>query len=365
MKNALWDRGSYFKGNPNKVVEDIPGIPERFITTNRTRHPIIGHSNNRVGEVIVFSGPVYDVTTGSILTREQLLTLEFFYDGTLTRVPPEICMWRAMKEADISISWDSLSVAQLVKSGYEYERYIGDRRRVPETDYNRAGIYLPNTPITAPTSQHPYPSVFSVFNVDPMYFNFSDPRRAIHGGVMNIGLQPDGTVYFGLRKDGYFILSEEDSSNGITSEYQEVDTGVPLGDEGDTFKLLYYVVTGEYYKEISLSGGGSPYYLRDYKVWVAPIEGRGVFNNVQKETFVVKDLIYQGLYGENAEQFIEIEESLQANDVTINTGPIPVGQSRISFSPITENNDYTRFAGPMTLSAKVTKQMPRFLSGQV
>ena len=364
MKNALWDRGSYFKGNPDKSVVAPPGIPDSFIATNRTRHPIMGASKSVAENFLSYSGPVYDVTTGAALTRAQLLSLEFFYDGTLTRIPPEICMWMAMKEADISISWSGLSVAQLVKSGYVYERYAGDRRRVPETDYNQAGIYLPNNPVSAPTSQHPYTSVFSRFNVDPTYFNFSNPRRAIHGGVTDIDRQLDGTISLSFSEGGYFILSEGDSSGGSVSETQEVDTGVPLGDS--TFKLQYNVFTGVYYKEIRFSSNSRPFYLKTYKVWVAPIAGSGVFTDVQKETTVVKGLVYQALYPQNAEQFDAIEADLKADDVTIGTEPIPVGKSRISLDLIAEgNDDYTRFAGPMTVSAKVTKQMPRFLSGQV
>jgi hypothetical protein len=365
MKNALWDRGSYFKGNPDKSVVAPPGIPDSFIATNRTRHPIMGQANTRYVNVLNITGPVYDVTTGATLTREQLLTLEFFYDGTLTRVPPEICLWMAMKEADISLSWDSLSVAQLVKSGYTYDRHLGDRRRLPETDYNQAGIYLPNNPVSAPTSQHPYTSVFSRFNVDPTYFNFSNPRRAIHGGVTDIDRQLDGTISLSFSEGGYFILSEEDYSVGSVSETQEVDTGIAIGDEGNTFKLQYNIFTGVYDKEISLSGEGYPYYLTDYKVWVAPVAGSGDFLDAQKETVVNKGGAYAVLYPEYGEELDAIEESLQADDVIISTAPIPVGISRISLYPpyaIPEEGYYT---GPMTVSAKVTKQMPRFLSGQV
>jgi hypothetical protein len=366
MKNALWDRGSYFKGNPNKVVEDIPGIPEPFITTNRTRHPIMGQANSRYTNVLNVRGNVYDVTTGSILTREQLLTLDFFYDGTLTRVPPEICLWMAMKEADISLSWDSLSVAQLVKSGYSYFRNVeGERERIPETDYNRAGVYLPNNPVSAPTSQHPYMSVFSLFNDDPMYFTFSNPRRAIHGGVMGIDRQSDGTVTFGFREGGFFILSESDYSVGSVSETQEVDTGIPLGDEGNTFKLQYNIFTGVYDKETIFSSEGYPYYLTDYKVWVAPVAGSGGFLDAQKETVVGKGGAYAVLYPEYREELDAIEESLQADDVIINTAPIPVGISRISLYPPSAIPEEGYYTGPMTVSAKVTKQMPRFLSGQV
>ena len=362
MKNALWNRGSYFRGDPNKYV-DVPGIPGST-PTNRTRHPIMGASENVTENYFSYSGPVYDVTTGAALTREQLLGFEFFYDGTLNRVPPEVCLWMAMKEADISISWSGMSVAQLVKSGYVYERHLGDRRRVPETDYNQAGIYLPNNPVSAPTSQHPYTSVFSRFNVDPTYFNFLNPRRAIHGGVTDIDRQLDGTISLSLTKGGYFILSEEDFFVGNISETQEVDTGVPLGD--DTFKLQYNVTTGQYSKSIEFSSEARPYYLLDYKVWVASVEGYGGFLDTQKETTVVKGLVYEALYPANSEQFDEIEAGLKADDVSISTEPIPVGQSRISLSPIDENNDnYDRFTGPMTVSAKVTKQMPRFLSGQV
>jgi hypothetical protein len=275
-------------------------------------------------------------------------------------------MWMAMKEADISISWDSLSVAQLVKSGYSYYRTIDDERvRVPETDYNQAGIYLPDNPESAPTSQHPHMSVFSLFNQDPMYFNFSNPRRAIHGGVTGIARQSDGTITFGFREAGYFILSESDYSVGSVSETQEVDTGIAIGDEGNTFKLTYNVATGVYDKEISLSSEGYPYYLIDYKVWVAPVSGSGGFRDAQKETYVNKGGIYDYLYGENAEQLDSIEASLIADDVIINTAPIPVGLSRISLYPPYAIPEAGYYTGPMTVSAKVTKQMPRFLSGQV
>jgi hypothetical protein len=367
MKNALWDRGSYFKGNPNKIVADPPGIPG-IVPTNRTRHPIMGAAKSISNNFNAFTGPVYDVTTGAALTREQLLAFEFFYDGTLTRVPPEICLWMAMKEADISISWSGLSVSQLVNSGYVYERDLEEgRKRTPETTYNQAGIYLPNNAISAPTSQHPYTSVFSRFNVDPTHFNFLNPRRAIHGGVTDIDRQLDGTISLSFTNGGYFILSEEDFSVGSFSATQEIDTGIPIGVEGNTFKLEYAVLTGAYDKSITFSNYyGRPLYLDAYKVWVAPVEGVGGFLDIQKQTIVFTGGAYDVLYPEYGEQLDEIEAGLQADDVIVSTESIPVGQPRISLSPIDENNDnYDRFAGPMTVSAKVTKQMPRFLSGQV
>lgn len=374
MKNALWNRGSYFKGNPNKSEPPTPPLTES-IFANRTRHPIMGspYPYSFTGFYYI-SDPVYDKTTGSVLTRSQLLSLPFFYPGTFEKVPSEVCAWAAGKEANISISWNGISASeQGVLVGYAYGRDIDDevRKRFPEEDYDKIGVYLPGDPVAAPSEKFPFPAIFSTFNTDDLEFSYEGPAStALKGGVAYLSSPAGDGSFFPTSSQRKFDVSEYESNPGETGEIQEVDTGIPLGDS--TYKLKYTVTIGQSYKSISFESGGGlganlgGIYLAFYKAWAAPIFGGGSYFLFNKSTEIIRDAVYDSLSAEYGGLFAQIEQELQADDSTTYEESIPIGADRISQFPIEEGSTYySRFVGSATVNAQVTKQLDRFFPGQV
>lgn len=346
MKNALWNRGRRFRGVPDA-------------SDNRIAHPILGHSYGDYKTWQVHTGPVYDVTTGDELTREELLAFSFFYPGTLHNVPVEIALWVFAEEADVSVTWDGLTAAQLLTAGYSYaENPIDGRVRTPEDDYDRAEVYLPEDEKGTPTESYPQPSIFSAAVRDAILFEGAFPGTATNGGVRIVSGTNDSRA-------ALMILGREDSDPGDESEIMEEDTGIPL-DEG-TYKLKYSRITNARSKSVgflasAIPVNGAALYLADYRVWAAPVQGSADTVTVPQQTIIHPDATYDVLYPEYGEILEEVAADLQADDSTETVEAVPFGRSRISLTPLTPTITYD---GDITITrAEVTKQFQRFLPGQ-
>ena len=337
----------------------------RFSTSGQRpiNHALLGISGSfhPPSTYSVSSQIVYDATTGVTFSKEELLTLPFFYEGTLEKVPVEILQWTFAEEVDLNLTWKDLNFSHLLTAGYSYAQdSVGELTRSPEEDYNRVRVYAVGDDFDTPSATFPQPSICMAAMRDKVTF---DSNNIAEKAGTFLG---DDVLYDLARMASQISAIAFLSDPGTNSGPLEVDTGIPLG-EG-TYMLGYSRITDGSSKELLFSLGvfGSymqSLYLSNYGVWAAPvsIEARTTITN--RETIINRDATFEALYGEHGETLDGIISGLIAEDSKTITEAIPLGQSSFSFS--SESVEETPTQEITINTAAVTRQFVRFLPGQI
>jgi hypothetical protein len=361
MKSSLWNRGATFR------PLNAP-LPAR---NGRARHPILGVGAVNGGPWTTHAGLVYDAETGAAMTRESLLALPFFYDGTLHRVPVEIALWAFAQESSLDISWMGLSINGIVEAGYGLGKTDDDAaERLPEEDYSRVGVFLPDTPETSPVATHPQPSVAITALRDRLEFSTgSYPQGSTYGGIgVRNTTEPESWRFTGSGSSTRCSLSVAKNTEGDTGEEEEADTGVPIG-EG-TYLLRYVHTLGAANESVALTVGHSPaLFLARYGVWVAPVSASGTKHVYDQSTEILTDDTFNVLYPEYGAILDEVIASITADDHETITYAVPAGLGRISLTPVSEwveNPKVTqKWGAEVSAGATVVRQFERFLPFQL
>lgn len=337
----------------------------RFSTSGQMpiNHALLGISGSLFPPSTYRVSPqiVYDVTTGIPFSKEELLTLPFFYEGTLERVPVEILQWTFAEEIDLNLTWEDLNFSHLLTAGYSYTQdSIAGLTRLPTEDYNRVRVYAVGDDFDTPSATFPQPSICMAAMRDKVTFdsnNIAEKAGTFLGGDVLSNL-----VQMASQINASAFLSDPGTNSGPL----EVDTGIPLG-EG-TYMLEYSRITDESSKQLFFYLGifgayMQSLYLSNYGVWAAPVSIEATTRITNRETIINRDATFDALYGEHGETLEGIISGLIAEDSETITEAIPLGRSRFSFS--SESVEETPTQEITLNTAAVTRQFVRFLPGQI
>jgi hypothetical protein len=304
---------------------------------------------------------IYDVTTGAPFTKEELLALPFFYEGTLNRVPVEILHWSFAEQVEVNLTWDGLSFSHEMTAGYGYsEDPVNGFVRTPEEDYDRVRVYAVGDDFDTPSATFPQPSICMAAMRDNVTFDSSSIAEKagtfLGGSVLSDLVEMPATI----------TATAYDSDPGTDSGPLEVDTGIPIGEE--TYMLGYSRISDAWQKQIffDLGLGGSyqdALYLSKYGVWAAPVAISARTITTVRSTLINRDATFEVLYLEHGETLDGIISGLIEEDSETITKAVPVGRGRFSFDSETPDD---AVSGEITItSASVLKQFARFLPGQI
>jgi hypothetical protein len=275
-----------------------------------------------------FSGDVYSAQIGaSPLTKAQILEDPLTREGSFSNPPSEILELMCAKSMSISMTFDGMSVTEVVNRGYSHLGFEDDDppEPLPTVDPEATRFFEPGSA-----------------DVDDYIHATGDISywATLHNSIQAV---VNGGVRFYSPFNPTTVREQKKSVDGSISPPILVPTGVEISPEAGEYSLTFYEYVDWSLSTLRFTWHPQALHLSKHDVWVLPLSVLAVKNTTSSVAVLEDDLYAIMMFYDGATiQPIQdsYEESFYSAHPDVTEATVPMGIDKYQFSPqVAEDHD--------------------------